>query len=206
MKTLTRLLLIWIFLISLSFSIEFDKIDNTMKTNINTTLRILQKLPKTTQNTPKDEANIQQVANQIFVLFDPMFDYNLMSKLALSQYYKTLTPEQFKAFRENFERNLKKNFTDKLKLYKDEKMEVVGGDQPKSNRYNLKTSLILDGKVNYITFKFYDNKKDWKIYDVDILGVSVIQTYRSQISDFLAKSDFNALLDGLQSEISFETK
>lgn len=206
MKTLTKLLFAWIFLISLSFSIEFDKIDSTMKTNINTTLRILQKLPKTTQNTPKDEANIQQVANQIFVLFDPMFDYNLMSQLALSQYYKTLTPEQFKAFHESFERNLKKSFTDKLKLYKDEKMEVVGGDQPKSNRYNLKTSLILDGKVNYITFKFYDNKKDWKIYDVDILGVSVIQTYRSQISDFLAKSDFNALLDGLQSEISFETK
>ena len=206
MKTLTKLLFAWIFLISLSFSIEFDKIDSTMKTNINTTLRILQKLPKTTQNTPKDEANIQQVANQIFVLFDPIFNYNLMSQLALSQYYKTLTPEQFKAFRESFERNLKKNFTDKLKLYKDEKMEVVGGDQPKSNRYNLKTSLILDGKVNYITFKFYDNKKDWKIYDVDILGVSVIQTYRSQISDFLAKSDFNALLDGLQSEISFETK
>lgn len=88
MKTLTKLLFAWIFLISLSFSIEFDKIDSTMKTNINTTLRILQKLPKTTQNTPKDEANIQQVANQIFVLFDPIFDYNLMSQLALSQYYK----------------------------------------------------------------------------------------------------------------------
>ncbi|MBX7490928.1 ABC transporter substrate-binding protein [Helicobacter sp. Faydin-H64] len=176
-----------------------------MQTNIDATLRILQELPKTTQNVPQDEASIQRAANQIFILFDPIFDYTLMSQLALSQHYKTLTKEQLKAFNASFERNLKRNFTDKLKLYKDEKMEVIGGDKPKSNRYNLKTSLILNGKVNYITFKFYDNKKDWKIYDVDVLGVSIIQTYRSQISDILAKSDFNALLDSLQNEISFES-
>ena len=196
MKTLTKILLGCIFLANLSFSVEFDKIESTMQTNIDTTLKILQKLPK--QNTPQNEAHIQQIANQIFVLFDPLFDYTLMSQLALSQHYKTLTKDRIEAFQESFERNLKKSFTDKLKLYKDEKMEVIGGDQPKSNRYNLKTSLILDGKINYITFKFYESNKDWKIYDVDILGVSVIQTYRSQINDILSKSDFNALLESMQ--------
>lgn len=202
MKFLMTFFLSCIFLANLSFSVEFDKIDTIMKTNIDTTLQILQKLPKATQNTE----NIQQAANQIFALFDSIFDYTLMSQLALSQHYKTLTPEQLKMFNASFEQNLKKSFTDKLKLYKDEKMEVIGGDKPKNNRYNLKTSLILDGKVNYITFKFYENNKDWKIYDVDVLGVSIIQTYRSQINDILTKSNFNALLDSLKNEIALEAR
>uniref|UniRef100_UPI003A88854D ABC transporter substrate-binding protein n=2 Tax=Helicobacter TaxID=209 RepID=UPI003A88854D len=46
---------------------------------------------------------------------------------------------------------------------------------------------------------------DWKIYDVDILGISVIQTYRSQFSDILAHSDFQTLLAKLKSEITFES-
>ncbi|MCI5968930.1 ABC transporter substrate-binding protein [Helicobacter sp.] len=206
MKTLAKLLLGCILLTNLAFSIEFDKINSTMQTNIEATFHILQKLPKIAQDTPQNGAALQQVANQIFALFDPLFDYNLMSQLALSKHYKTLTLEQFEAFKASFKCNLKKNFTHKLKLYQDEKIEIIGSNQPKNNRYNLKTSLIINGKTNEIIFKFYNNTEDWKIYDIDILGISIIQTYRSQINDFLAKSDFNALLDNLRNEISFEAK
>ena len=85
-------------------------------------------------------------------------------------------------------------------------MKVVGGEQSKNNRYNLKTSMVLDGKLNYIVFKFYDNKGDWKIYDVDILGISVIQTYRSQFGDILTNADFQTLLTKLKSEDAFNTQ
>ena len=58
---------------------------------------------------------------------------------------------------------------------------------------------------NYIIFKFYDSKGDWRIYDVDILGISVVQTYRSQFNDILTNADFQTLLAKLQSEIHFES-
>ena len=190
MKILFSFLLVATF----GFALEFDKIDTTMEKNINQTILILQTSNK----------NIESIAKEIFTMFDSIFDYHLMAQLSLSKKYKTLSPSQQKEFDVAFEKNLKRSFTDKLHLYKDETMKVLGGQKTKANRYNLKTSIILDGKIHYITFKFHELNQDWKIYDVDILGISVIQTYRSQFADIISQEGFEKLLQKLESEIRFE--
>ena len=210
LKSLNQILLtfslVFGFFTSLAFGLELNQIQSTMEQNIQKTLAILQ---KNVANNPQDSkaanAQIEQIAQGIFVMFDSIFDYKLMAQLSLSQNYKTLTKEQQDQYNQAFEQNLKRSFTDKLRLYKDEEMQVVGGEQTKNNRYNLKTSMVLDGKLNYIIFKFYDSKGDWRIYDVDILGISVVQTYRSQFNDILTNADFQTLLAKLQSEIHFES-
>lgn len=205
-KILLTFSLVFGFFTSLAFGLELNQIQSTMEQNIQKTLAILQ---KNTTNNPQDSkaanAQIEQIAREIFAMFDSIFDYKLMAQLSLSQNYKTLTKEQQDQYNQAFEQNLKRSFTDKLRLYKDEEMQVVGGEQTKNNRYNLKTSMVLDGKLNYIIFKFYDSKGDWRIYDVDILGISVVQTYRSQFNDILTNADFQTLLAKLQSEIHFES-
>lgn len=190
MKILFSFLLVATF----GFALEFDKIDTTMEKNINQTIHILQTSNK----------SIESIAKEIFTMFDSIFDYHLMAQLSLSKKYKTLSPSQQKEFDVAFEKNLKRSFTDKLHLYKDETMKVLGGQKTKANRYNLKTSIILDGKIHYITFKFHEFNQDWKIYDVDILGISVIQTYRSQFADIISQEGFEKLLQKLESEIRFE--
>lgn len=190
MKILFSFLLVATF----GFALEFDKIDTTMEKNINQTIHILQTSNK----------SIESIAKEIFAMFDSIFDYHLMAQLSLSKKYKTLSPSQQKEFDVAFEKNLKRSFTDKLHLYKDETMKVLGGQKTKANRYNLKTSIILDGKIHYITFKFHKFNQDWKIYDVDILGISVIQTYRSQFADIISQEGFEKLLQKLESEIRFE--
>ena len=190
-------------MLSCAFGLEFSAIDSTMEQNIQKTLALLQ---KNTHNAPISEAKAQEIAKEVFLIFDSIFDYQLMAQLSLSKEYKTLSETQKKEYNQAFEQNLKRSFTDKMRLYKDEEMQVVGGEQTKNNRYNLKTSMVLDGKLNYIIFKFYDNKGDWKIYDVDILGISVIQTYRSQFGDILTNADFQTLLTKLKSEDAFNTQ
>lgn len=210
LKSLNQILLtfslVFGFFASLAFGLELNQIQTTMEQNIQKTLAILQ---KNAANNPQDSkatnAQVEQIAQEIFAMFDSIFDYKLMAQLSLSQNYKTLTKEQQEQYNQAFEQNLKRSFTDKLRLYKDEEMQVVGGEQTKNNRYNLKTSMVLDGKLNYIIFKFYDSKGDWRIYDVDILGISVVQTYRSQFNDILTNADFQTLLAKLQSEIHFES-
>lgn len=55
------------------------------------------------------------------------------------------------------------------------------------------------GKKKNIIFKFYNDNNNWLIYDVDVLGVSIVQTYRSQFGDILANQGFDALLQKLES-------
>lgn len=210
LKSLNQILLtfslVFGFFTSIAFGLELNQIQSTMEQNIQKTLAILQKnATHNPQNSKAANAQVERIAQEIFAMFDSIFDYKLMAQLSLSQHYKTLTKEQQEQYNQAFEQNLKRSFTDKLRLYKDEEMQVVGGEQTKNNRYNLKTSMVLDGKLNYIIFKFYDSKGDWRIYDVDILGISVVQTYRSQFNDILTNADFQTLLAKLQSEIHFES-
>ncbi|WP_104721513.1 Tgt2/MlaC family protein [Helicobacter mesocricetorum] len=178
-------------------ALELNTIHSIMQQNIHKSLHILQ--------TSKE--NTEVIAQKIFSMFDNIFDWELMAKLALSQSYNSLLPEDQKLFTQVFENNIKQSFTDKLRLYKNQALEILEGKLVQPNRYHLTTSLIIDGKINYIIFKFYPNEKqDWKIYDVDVLGISIIQTYRSQLADILKQYDFATLIQKLQSEITLDTK
>ena len=48
-------------------------------------------------------------------------------------------------------------------------------------------------------YKFYKNKKtkQWQVYDFDVEGVSLIQTYRSQFKGVLAKQNIADFLKKL---------
>jgi len=60
---------------------------------------------------------------------------------------------------------------------------------------------VSDGEENEVLYKFYRSKtRAWVIYDVDVLGVSIIQTYRQQFAEVLQEHDFDELLRRLKSE------
>ena len=152
----------------------------------------------------KKEQDTDKAAAQIIKIFDPIFDYELMAKLSLSKRYNALTPAQKKEFNKAFEEQLKFSFTSKLGLYKDEDIKVTTMERARE-RIFLNSEMVINGEKRAIIFKFYDKKGDWLIYDVDIVGISIIQTYRSQFADLLDKADFNTLLDTLKAT-KFEKK
>ncbi len=152
----------------------------------------------------KREQDTNKAAEEIIKIFDPVFDYELMAKLSLSKRYNALTPAQKKEFNKAFEEQLKMSFTSKLGLYKDEDIRVTTMERVKE-RIFLNSEMVMSGEKRAIIFKFYDKKGDWLVYDVDIVGISIIQTYRSQFADLLDKADFNALLDTLKAT-KFEKK
>lgn len=141
-------------------------------------------------------------AEEIINLMDNVFDYSLMSRLSLGKDWNEITPVQKSEFIKLFTKKLKDSYIEKLDLYTDELVEVLGIDQPKSNRIVLKTQLIGKEEKYEIDYKFYqeDGVDSWLIYDVDLLGVSIIQTYRKQFSGFLKDKTFDELLTFLKSK------
>ncbi|TQR33807.1 toluene tolerance protein [Campylobacter sp. MIT 99-7217] len=186
MKTLAFLC---VFVVA-SFALKLENISSTMQENIDKTLLIL-------KNTSGDKS---KAAGKIFELFDPIFDYKLMAKLSLSKHYDKLSEAEKKQFSEAFEAQLKKSFTDKLHLYKDQTLKIVKGEKnDKGTRYFLTSVMRIDGEDKFVVFKFYQNpQKDWLIYDVDVLGVSIIQTYRTQFGDVLENENFQTLLEKIK--------
>lgn len=174
-------------------ALSLQNLQNVMQENIDKSREALKK-----------EQDTDKAAAQIIKIFDPIFDYELMAKLSLSKRYNALTPAQKKEFNQAFEEQLKFSFTSKLGLYKDEDIKVTTMERAKE-RIFLNSEMVINGEKRAIIFKFYDKKGDWLIYDVDIVGISIIQTYRSQFADLLDKADFNTLLDTLKAT-KFEKK
>lgn len=186
-----RKVFILLFLIcSISFGIELKSIDDTLKSDFKKALNIM----------ADSKISKEQKPLELFKLFDAYFDYSLMARLSLSKLYKTLNKAEQDEFIELFIANLKTSFTQKLGYYSDQEIEFVKGELTNKNRYNVH-AIIKNKSENYsLIFKFHPaNGSDYLIYDIDILGVSIIQSYRSQFSDLSQSAGFNEITKRLQS-------
>ena len=173
------------------FAIEENKIKDIMEKNINLVINILQEKEKTKEEKTK----------QIFSLMDKFFDYEIMSQISLGRDWKTLSNEQKKEFIKAFETKLKNSYIDKLDLYTDQKIEIDDIEKLNAKRIKLLSYLIGKDDKYEIEYKFYKNsKEDWLIYDVNIIGVSIMQTYRQQFSGFLKDKSFEDLLFSLNNK------
>ncbi len=190
MKRIFALLMLSLLCTYPAMALEEQDISSFMQTNIDLATTILR--DKKLQKSEKSE--------KLFVIFDSIFDYNLMAQLAIGgKQWSSLLPAKQMEFSKLFEMKLKNSYMEKLDLYTDEKIVIKNLEKIKDTRIHLTTHLMKNSEVYEIIYKFYKDKNgSWMIYDVDILGVSIIQTYRTQFADILAKEPFEKLLDKLK--------
>jgi len=137
------------------------------------------------------EKKINQIVNSIF-------DFPLMAKLALGRkHWPKLTPAQREKFTRLFIERLKTSYREKIALYTDEEVVFKPAVKKKSTVYIPMELKSKDKKVA-ILHKLRKVDKRWKAYDVEIQGISILLTYRSQFDDILDKGTVEDLLSRLE--------
>ena len=171
------------------FAIQKANISDYMKNNILQATSIIK----------QKDLSKEEKASKIFPLFDTVFDYKLMTKLSLGKdNWLKMTKAQRAEFTNQFITKLKQSYIDKLDLYTDEKLRIIGLKEVNKKRILLLTQLVGDKDTYDITYKFYKSRDDnWLIYDVDIIGVSLIQVYRAQFNGALQDGSYQTLLNRL---------
>ena len=135
---------------------------------------------------------------KISKIVTPIFDFPLMAKLALGRkHWPKLTPPQSEKFTRLFTERLKTSYREKITLYKDEKVLFKPKTQKKNTIY-IPSELIHEDKKVAILYKLRKVDKRWKIYDVEIQGVSILLTYRSQFDEILRRGTVEELLSRLE--------
>ena len=84
-----------------------------------------------------------------------------------------------------------------MALYKDEKVLFKPTVQKKKTIY-IPMELRYEDKKVAMLYKLRKVDKRWKIYDVEIQGVSIILTYRSQFDEILRRGTVKDLLSRLE--------
>jgi phospholipid transport system substrate-binding protein len=128
----------------------------------------------------------------------PIFDFPLMAKLVLGRrHWPKLTTPQREKFTKLFTERLKSSYLEKTKLYTGEKASLKPAVRKKTAIY-IPMELISKDKEIAILYKLRKADKHWKVYDVEIQGVSILLTYRSQFDDILRRGTVKDLLSRLE--------
>jgi phospholipid transport system substrate-binding protein len=80
-----------------------------------------------------------------------------------------------------------------LALYTDEKIIFEAPAQVKK-KVRVPTQLVSKDRKTSILYKLYKPADDWKVYDLEIQGVSIIRSYRSQFGEVLQSGTIDDLL------------
>lgn len=146
--------------------------------------------------------NKAQKNEKILETVEPVLDFALMSKLSLDKNVRLkMNEEQLKEFSILFEKELKDSFLTKLENYSNEKIELKNGSKTQPTRIAIASVIKGKGEDMEVVFKYYLASENlWKIYDLEIAGVSLIQTYRTQFSEVMANSGAVKLLEKLRTK------
>ena len=144
---------------------------------------------------PKEQRDVKMID-----AVEDLFDFKLMARLSLGKtVWSPLNKAQKEAFTDIFITRLKRSYLEKMYLYTDEDVEVKPVVKNSAKRISV-PAYILDtkGKTELI-YKFYKSKKSgWLLYDLEVEGVSFIQTYRTQFAGILKESTFDELVERLK--------
>lgn len=144
----------------------------------------------------------QQAKTKIIVeIIEPMFDFPIMARLTLKKYWAGLDQEQKERFIELFKISLKDFYAETLNLYTDEKIVYKASIQGRQKRKILiPTELISKGERISMDYKLYQSKNNWKIYDIEIKGTSIIRTYQSQFYHDMRSGTIDDLIQKLENQ------
>ena len=163
-----------------------------LKNNLDAVFTVLQ----------KNDLSPQARNSKVEEIVTPMFDFELMGKLSLGKkYWPDLSPEQREKFTELFVERLRQSYLNKLTAYTDEKI-IYESPVTVKKKVHMPTLLISKGKKISMLYKLYSSSNSWKIYDVEIEGVSIIRSYRSQFNEILQKGTFDDLLQKMERPVN----
>ena len=143
----------------------------------------------------KGDANKNERREKLKEVIYQRFDFTEMAKRSLGAEWRRHTPEEQKEFVTLFTNLLEDAYLGKIESYSGEKVQYIKERQDAD--YAEVDTRIVDkkGQEFSINYQLHNVNEDWKVYDVVIEDVSLVNNYRSQFSRMLEKSSFKELLE-----------
>jgi phospholipid transport system substrate-binding protein len=142
----------------------------------------------------KSDAKKEERRSQLRQIIYPRFDFPEMAKRSLGTQWQSRTPEQQREFTQAFTRLLEQSYLDQIESYNGEKFRYLREKQD-NDMAEVETKIVnKQGEEFGVNYRLHRAGGDWKVYDVIIENISLVNNYRSQFSRVLSKSSFEELL------------
>jgi len=164
----------------------------TAQTQVNRVLEVLRD--------PALKAESAKAAKEkkIWAILDNVFDNTELSKRTLAQNWKRFSPDQQKEFIDLFGKLLGTVYMDRITAYKDEKVVFGKVTNLSDKTAEVQSEVVQSSKSIPIHYRMILENGEWKVYDVVIEGVSLVQNYRTQFREILTNKSPEDLLKTLR--------
>jgi len=141
---------------------------------------------------------LEERKQKLWEKLSPIFNFREMSKRTLGKYWKERSDEEKEEFVKLFTSVLKDTYIGKTDTYSGEKI-VYLRERQVDIRCKVQTKFITKaGKEISVNFNLLNNHGKWKVYDIIIEGVSLVNNYRSQFNNILMKSSYEDLIERIK--------
>ncbi|MFM7802806.1 MAG: phospholipid-binding protein MlaC [Limnohabitans sp.] len=151
--------------------------------------------------------DLQKIGAVLDTKLKPYINFQRMTAAAVGPAWRQATPEQQKRLQEEFKLLLMRSYSGALSQIKDNSTSVVRPLRPSSNDNELVVRSEIRGgaepiPIDYRLEKTPESDSGWRIYNFNILGIWLVDNYRTQFSQ-----EINAKgIDGLIATLSERNK
>lgn len=148
----------------------------------------------------RNQAQIKQDPQAVLPLVRdivlPHFDFELMSRLVLARHWRTATPEQQQRFVEQFRDLLIRTYGTSLAKYSGQKVNFLPMQpSPEPDRATVRTEVLQPGGPPLpVVYQLRQTKDGWKVFDVVIEGLSLVQNYRNEYASIVQQVGIDGLI------------
>ncbi len=142
----------------------------------------------------KQEGKKNERREELKKIIYQRFDFTEMARRALGPEWRRHTPEEQKEFVQLFTDLLERAYLKQIESYNDQKVRYL--NEREDHGYAEVDTKIVDNKGQEFSVNYrLDNVNgDWKVYDVVIEDISLVNNYRAQFSRVLASSSYQELV------------
>lgn len=134
-------------------------------------------------------------------MYKRMFDDVELSRRALARNWNNMDAAQRQEFVQLFRQVLEKAYADKILSYTNEKVVFDRETLLSGNQAEVQTRIITSSREVPVSYRVILKDGAWKVYDVVVENVSLVQNYRTQFNDILAKNTPEQLLEILRKKV-----
>ncbi|OIQ93416.1 putative phospholipid-binding protein MlaC precursor [mine drainage metagenome] len=167
-------------------------------------VQVIQKLSESVMTAVNNEPAIksgdpQKIMQLVETTVLPFVDFRHMTASAVGRYWRQATPEQQKDLQQQFKLLLIHTYSGAVSQIRNQKIDYLPfRAAPDATNVVVRTRVMNNGEPIQLDYRLVKVGNDWKITDVNVMGIWLVDNYRGVFAQEIGQKGINGLIQTLE--------
>lgn len=144
------------------------------------------------------KGDISRIVDLVDAKIMPNVNFSRMTSMAVGRAWRQATPEQQKQLQDEFKTLLVRTYAGALGEVRDQTLSFKPmRSRPEDTEVVVRTEVRGKGEPIQLDYRLEKSDSGWKIYDLNVLGVWLVETYKSQFAQEINAKGIDGLIANL---------